>query len=648
MKIAVAQMDTREGDFSRTVAAMLAYGRRAAAEGCDLIVYPSVALLGARPQALLDNISYISDVSDAVEELAGGLEVPALVPFALNAQARQGADAVFMREGQVVPLSLAALVGASEGAPVDERMLLGIMHNGAPSLEGVDSEQLSLPPSFDLGDIEIGVAYTREDLAAFAEGRSTADVVCYFTQEGLCADDELTTMAPSLAGGCFVGEASDANAWVVGVAPVGAYGDAVYAGGSFVLAPWGELLAAAPSCAEDLLIAEFDVMSEGPLQDGRELPGLQRSSLVWDACTLYVRDHVSKRGYAGAALVVDGTLASCAAAAVATDALGPMRVSALVCAASDEAQASARECVRNLKIHEVDELSQRDLARAAACLGGDVDAGLAVRGLVATRLAAMAEQGGLLALSSVDKTALCVGAGAGVPAQVGPAGALAPFGDVFRSDVARMARLRNATSPVIPQAAFGLLALPKGLGLEELAGSDELRLSELDAALLLHVERGAVLAELAGERLGGSVAGPVIARVRSLAGARRGLPAFPRLSAHPLGAGEPDLTCAWADHELPETEGSASVQELFATLRAMADAASELRAGEGAADEDAGGEDAPDAAYDPFAEMLKTIQELTAGQAMGMPLGMGAQGGTPGEGEEAEGGMWPRGLISDN
>lgn len=648
MKIAVAQMDTREGDFARTVTAMLAYGRRAAAEGCDLIVYPSVALLGARPQALLDNISFISDVSDAIEKLASGLEVPALVPFALDTRSLQGADAVFMREGQVVPLSLAALAGASEGAPLDERMLLGIIHNGGPSLEGVDAEQLSLPPSFDMGDIEIGVAYTREDLTAFAEGRATADVVCYVTQEGLCADDELTAMAPSLGGGCFVNEASDSNAWIVGVAPVGAYGDAVYAGGSFVLAPWGELLAAAPSCAEDLLIAEFDVMSEGPLQDRLEMPPLQRNSLMWDACVLYVRDHVSKRGHAGAALVVDGSLASCAAAAVATDALGPMRVSALVCAPSDEALASARECVRNLKIHEVDELSQRDLAQAAACLGGDVDAGLAVRGLVATRLAAMAEQGGLLALSSVDKTALCVGVGAGMPAQVGPAGAVAPFGDVFRSDVARMARLRNTASPVIPTAAFGLLSLPEGLGLEEVAGSDELRLSELDAALLLHVERGATLAELAGEKLGGSVAAPVIARVRSLAGARHALPAFPHLSARPLGTGEPDVTCAWADHELAQPEGSASVQELIATLRAMADAASELAAGEDARDEDADGEDGAGEGYDPFAEMLKTIQELTAGQAMGMPLGMGALAGSPEGGEDGTSGMWPRGLISDN
>ncbi len=122
--------------------------------------------------------------------------------------------------------------------------------------------------------------------------------------------------------------------------------------------------------------------------------------------------------------------------------------------------------------------------------------------LVETRLGTLAAAGELLALSCADKTMLAVGTGALAATPVVRACAFAPFGDVYRSDVAAAARKRNAVSPVIPAGCLARLRVPTGLGLEQAAQTDELRLSELDALLLLHIERGAGVGELAGSRLG--------------------------------------------------------------------------------------------------------------------------------------------------
>lgn len=652
MKIAIAQMNSTPGAFDATASAMVAYARRAEELGADLLVFGAPALMGPDPMGLGTNEAYLLEATRALGTVAEQIGVPALVPYTSNITGVPTYDVAYVRNGAVVPISLTSMLDAIGPGGVDsvargirERIDADARQADAPS----QAARLIEPAVIEVGGVDVGVALSLGDLDAFCTGELEADVVCLMPVDGYDTDDEMTCLAPSVSDGCFVPEATDADAWLVVAGASGAYDDMVYCGGSFVMAPWGELAAAASSFGEELLVCDVDVRSEGPLPERVEPPAYDRSSLLWRSVSTSVRDQVNKRGLSGVALVVDGSLASAATAAVAVDAVGPLRVHTLVWAEGD-ALADARELVRNLRIRDVEELSARGLEAACEALGGDDDENLAAS-LVEARLGALAGAGELLALSSADKTLLAVGVRADAPVSAVRACAFAPFGDVYRSDVAAGARMRNTVSPVIPAGCLSRLCVPSGLGLEQAAQTDELRLSELDALLLLRIERGADVGELAGSRLGERGVALVLERLRVLEAWRRQGPAYPVVSARSLGEAQRPVMDAWKDRPLDEATESrlvSSVADVIAQPRmrptrpaSQATATSDPQAPAPGMPVSFSIPPEVAAQLGPRAsELMGYIKELSDGRRLRNEAGKGPKGGS--------GGMWPGGMFSDN
>lgn len=674
MKVAIAQMNTRPGDFVSTVEAMLAYGRRAKASGADLLVFPAPAFMGTDPMALLDRAAYVEEAAFGLERLASELEVTSLVPYLYSFEGASGFDVAFIRNGSLTSLTVQAMQGlvappdpdtpmspAGEDVLDDddpERFMRSLMEqlgvsmasqelgtSSAAAFDAASAEGASMPLGpwvFGIDDIDVGVVMGAEGLDAFAKGDLAADVVCLIPTEGYNTDDEATALAPAVSDGCFGRAASDANCWLVAANAAGAYEDCVYCGSSFVLAPWGELVGVAASCAEDLLVSEFEVMDEGPLAEPACAPSYDRTGLLWEACRLAVRDRVAKTQAHGAALVLDGTMASCALAALATDALGPLRVRAVICAADDEGSSLARQCAKALTIREVDELSRRCAQDAASTLGLEGDESDALRALAALRLGALARAEGLVPLVALDKTALATDAHLAASGLV--AGAYAPFGDVYRSDVARLARRRNMASPVIPTQALRRLAVPEGLGLEELSREPEGMLSELDAALLGYVERSCDVRDLAQGRLGVSLAERIAARVRLGEVARRQGPSYPVFSARSLAEASRPVTDVWEDLAQPRAP-SGRVAPMQLTLGAPPAAEGEATSASvprprpwepGRAE---GTRERQEGSARTAEQVMGFLQELAAGQRL-----VDSQAEKGGRAQ----GPWPWAMFSDN
>ncbi len=592
MKVAIAQIDTRAGDFEATVAKMANCDAMAQAAGADLLVFPAPILMGCDPMALAENPAYISDLTASLANLSEILKTAAIVPFVSGLSAAPTPDAVLVKNGLVTPVSLGGLVSS-----------LGSLSAKA-SGGRAPLAPLSVPAAVSIDNVDVGLAFTYDDLDAFAAGEAQADLICFIPFDSFSTDDEPTCMVPSVSDGCFVADAKDANSWIVGVNAAGAWEDQVFVGGSFVMAPWGELAAKAHSFTEDFLVCDIDILSEGPLACPVDPPFYDRFRILWDAAALSVRDQAEKRELDGVVVVADGSLASCATVALATDAVGPMRVHALVCG-QGEALADARKLVRSLRIRDVDELSWRDLERAAEALGGEGSQRLA-SGLVQARLGAWAQEANLLVLSCADKTALAVGASDDEPGFVCQASAFAPLGDVYRSDVARIARHRNTVSPVIPPTALVRYCVPEGFGLEELAPNDELRLSELDAALLMHVERGCGLSELAAGRWGEERAAHLLERIKRSASIRKGGPTYPLLSSRGLVQDEAPFTDAWRDRVREGAVAFGGAEE-FAQEFAQEFASTAETPGSGAADSEAAD----------FAELLSEALGAAFGEMFG-------------------------------
>lgn len=655
MKIAIAQMNSRPGAFEATVSAMAAYGRRAEELGAELLVFGAPTLMGPDPMCLAADEAYLLDATRALASLAEQIHVPALVPYTSNITGAPAYDIAYVRDGAVVPVSLSVMLeqaGEAGTSGLSRAIQERLDADESAAEAGRAPARLIEPAVLPIGGVDVGVALSLGDLDAFCNGELEADVICLMPVDGYDTDDEMTCLAPSVSDGCFVREAGEADAWLAVAGASGAYEDMTYCGGSFVMAPWGELAAVAPSFGEDLLVCDVDVLSEGPLPEPVSAPEYDRASTLWRAVVASVRDQVDKRGLSGVALVADGTLASSAVAAVAVDAVGPLRVHAIVSADGD-ALADARELVRNLRIRDVDELSGRQLVAAADALGSDDGDALAAA-LVEARLGSLASSGELLALSSADKTMLAVGVAGPCPTPAVRADAFAPFGDVYRSDVARVARSRNVVSPVIPAGCLTRLCVPDGLGLEDTATTDELRLSELDALLLLRIERAAGMGELAGSRLGEDGVRLVLARLRSLEAWRRQGPAYPVVSARSLGELERPVMDAWEDH-VPDEASIARLASSIAGAVAHPRPRS-VRPQDAPAPEPelAGGKFpleglplslpvSPDVAAQMgprVSELMGYLKELSDGRRLRGEADKRQKGGS--------GGMWPGGMFSDN
>ena len=641
MKVAIAQMNTTPGDFDAIVDKMCSYDTVAHAYGADLIVFPSTVMMGCDPLSLAQCPGYVLDFSSAMGALSERLRTPAIVPFVAGGIGPSMPEAALIRNGTVLPLSIA-----------------GAVSNASQAKPGMAASALAGSPAVvSIAGVSVGVAYSFDELELFASGSLSADVICFVPFEGYDVDEQATCFAPSVSDGCFVEEAKGADAWIVAANAVGAFGDLAFVGGSFVMTPWGELAAASRCFAEDVFVCDIDVKGEGPLANPVAPPAFDRERILWDACVLATRDRCDKQGLSGVAVVCDGSLSSSVTCAIAVDAVGPMRVHALVCGAGEELE-DARGVVRALKIRDVDELATRDVERAAVALGGNETEDLA-RGLVETRLGAWARAGELLTLSSADKTELAVGSSSYDPAPAARAAAFAPLGDIYRSDVMRLARYRNTVSPVICPRAAQRLCVPTDLGLECIAETDEQCLSELDASLLAHFEHNYGLTELAQGRLGEEGAARLLERVRACELARRHGPLYPLFSSRSLSEAQVPLMDVWRDHMRSESLHMPDEGEL---TRAVVGAAHDLGVYDAAAKMDAPSPslatpNTPASASaiafmadDPEApkasmrsrvnEALGYLQELSDGKRMREELG-GDKGGQGG-------GIWPDGFFSDN
>lgn len=520
MRIAVAQIDTKAGDLARTKARMVAQSHAAAERGADLLVFPLTTFGGPSPVPLGLQVPFLSEVTSALEALAAEVSCACVVPVVIDEDGLPASEFVLLLDGKVVPL-----LSSGQGS--------------LPFAPGSGEPTLALPMVRRAGN-RIALARTYDDLDRIAEQgpHYPCDVILFVCGYGYAIDDVSSALGGSLADNRFVRDARDSGKWIVAASPVGGFGQQVFCGSSFALAPDGRLAACAESFEEELLVA--DVGRDVAIPMGEEVP-LQvydERSYLWQALVLGLRDYVEKLGVSDVVLPLDGTLSSQVLAALATDALGPMRVHGLDCVPRGHARARVPVLLaRTLRI------DVRDMSGSLVALAGEDEL---FRGdLAAAELELLAREVGGIVLSPCDKTALALERGP----FCGRAAWFAPLGDVYRVDVLDLARLRNTMS-----AVFDTVALVGGdvsdVGTPAASYGDEALMERIDEALALHVEGGRQERSVA-ETLGDEeLARSVIARFRDVRIRREVLPESLALS-----------TCTLAEYRLPHGFSWRQVQD---------------------------------------------------------------------------------------
>ena len=256
MRIAIAQMTSHAGDFSATAARMAEQSRRAAERGVDLLVFPAPVLCGAAPTAPVDREGFLLDLAGCLMGLVDELACPCLVPVLTDVSGVTLPEALLFSEGGVVPVRLTAYLEAARARARSEE--------AADAPEEPEGRPL---PELEFAGARLGVAFTYEDLDDYDDYEYDVDVIVFLSGYGFATDDVSSALGSSLADGRFLADAEATGAWIVGVGALGSYDAQVFCGSSFVLAPWGELAAQAPSLEEALLVCDLDPSAEGPLAE---------------------------------------------------------------------------------------------------------------------------------------------------------------------------------------------------------------------------------------------------------------------------------------------------------------------------------------------------------------------------------------------
>lgn len=541
MRIAIAQIRTRAAEFAKTARRMAELSKSAAEQGANLLLFPYAALTSPMHPEYSCQEGYLIDLVDTLRELAKQVACPCVVPVVTEVEGHPYADAMLLKGGEVVPLRLLGR---------------GVSEAGTAGAQGTRSGQIERDAAitFDFDGVRLGVVFTYDDIEDLIESGTSVDVLLLPCAFSYAVDDSNSALGSALVENRFTTYAQTLDAWIVAIGSLGGYGTQVYTGSSFVLSPNGELLSQAPAFEEALAVSEFDPKSRERLTERLEAEVYNRSLHLWEALSMGLADYVEGVGRTDVALVLDGSLESCALAALASDALGPTHVHAISGSVMDSTGmkiASAVAAALRIAYAPVNAGSGSAAGSAAGARPNASNAGVEdldfCRDLDQIALAASARATGALPISHEDKTHLALEA----VADRCHAAALLPFGDVYRSDVRELAHLRNTISHVIPREAFLAYSVPEVEGIERVGETPEARLCHIDVMLASHVEWEHSLSDVAAGQEHPEVA---VAMVRLLHGSEAARACYPPclvVSSRTLFDMHIPVAMAWEDRTRP-------------------------------------------------------------------------------------------------
>jgi len=552
-----AQLNLTVGALERNAERLTAAIRAAEEARVDLVAFPELSLTGYPPEDLLLKPAFVARQLELLEEVARSTgDVVALVGFVDRAQDLHNAVAVI-----------------AHGAVrlVYRKQLL-------PNYTVFDEARYfrpgtAEPPVALVRGVRVGVAICEDawapDGAIAQAARRGAELVVVVNASPFEAGRQATRER-------LIGvRAADAHVPILYVNAVGGQDELVFDGGSFVVAPSGEVLARAPRFEEATLSLELAFRADRYRQrlidprgryrepEGRDVdaridfehaPGRPAAPAalpeppsgfdpaeVYAALRLATRDYITKTGAPGALVAVSGGIDSALVATIAVDALGPEAIQLVALPSrysSEGSLADARALAANLGA----ELLEIPIEPAHGALLGMLPQAVAAVGLVeenlqsrirGTVMMALSNATGKLVLATGNKSELAVGY---ATLYGDMAGGFAVIKDLYKEHVYALARWVNAEvgSARIPEA---ILAKPP---------SAELRPGQLDTdalppydvldrilGLLIDEDRSA--AECADEGIDPDLAARIEALVDRAEYKRRQAPVGPRISERAFG-----------------------------------------------------------------------------------------------------------------
>ncbi|MGH7883176.1 MAG: nitrilase-related carbon-nitrogen hydrolase, partial [Candidatus Dormibacteraceae bacterium] len=247
MRIGLAQFNSTVGDLSGNVKKMIAWIAQARAEGCDLVVFPELAVTGYPPEDLVLKPSFVRANLSARDEIVQASQQIAVIGGFVDPGDQHLYNAAFL---------------ASAGR------LLGIYHKFHLPNYGVFDERRYFEPGrrpgslFQLDDLRLGISICEDawypEGPIVAQARAGAELLVNINGSPFHAGKRLEREA------MIRDRARATNTPLLWVNMVGGQDELVFDGNSLIAGPQGELLAHASSFEEELIIVDLDLNRPQP------------------------------------------------------------------------------------------------------------------------------------------------------------------------------------------------------------------------------------------------------------------------------------------------------------------------------------------------------------------------------------------------
>jgi NAD+ synthase len=446
--ITLAQLNPTVGDVEGNMAKARAARARAAADGADLVVFSELFIAGYPPEDLVLKPAFQAACRTAIETLAretadGG---PAMLIGSPWVEEGKLYNACVLLEGGRIAAARFKANLPNYGVFDEKRLFARGPAAGPVTVRGVRvgvpiCEDIWLEESEDYENVVECLAETGAEILVVPNGSPYA------------RDKNDVRLSVAVA------RVTESGLPLIYLNEVGGQDELVFDGASFALNADLSVAAQLPAFLETIATLRFTRSAEGWRCLGPITPQVEGDKADYAACVLGLRDYVHKNGFPGVLLGVSGGIDSALCAAIAVDALGAEKVRGVMLPYRFTAQVSLDDAAKlagHLGIrYEV--LPIAGAVEGFEAILSDTFAGLP-RDITEENLQARTRGTLLMAIS--NKTgAMVVTTGNKSEMSVGYAtlygdmnGGFNPIKDIYKTEVFRLAALRNSWKP---QGALG-------------------------------------------------------------------------------------------------------------------------------------------------------------------------------------------------
>jgi NAD+ synthase (glutamine-hydrolysing) len=456
MRIAIAQLNYHIGNFEGNLQKMLDAVEKAKKEKADLICFSELCTCGYPPRDFLEFNDFIRKCYHSVDVLRAASEDIAIVvgsPY-INSEL-EGKNlhncAFFLYEGEVQNIARKALLPTYD--IFDEYRYF----EPGKEFEVVKFKgyRIALTICEDIWDVPLNPEEPELD-----------DPLYNFTPLDEMIDQEpdlILNLSASPFSYAKVDERKEViranvkryDVPLIYVNHVGAQTELIFDGGSIVMSTNGIIHDEMPYFEEDFRVYDMASIQEGLIHSENHL---EKVELIHQALLVGIKDYFRKLGFSKATLGLSGGIDSAVTAVLAAQALGPENVKVLLMPShfsSDHSVNDALDLVRNLGIeHEILEIEDiyhqyinilEPVLRDTEFNVTEENIQARIRG---TLLMALSNKHGYILLNTSNKSEMAVGYGT---LYGDLAGGLSILGDVYKTEVFRLAEHLNTETEIIPR-----------------------------------------------------------------------------------------------------------------------------------------------------------------------------------------------------